>query len=809
VQPKLAPSSLARPPAPSQLATLDPQRDPAERQADTIGAQIGRDWGGTIAPSSGKLPGDLRAVAEQHLGVDLGETELRTDTQAQRHADGMTALAVTEGSQIHFARGMLAASSQEGRALLGHELTHVAQQRAHGVESHQRIVATTEQIGLPSSEERARGDAAMDKYLATQAEHEKEYAGKVAGIDAEEIEKRRRRELLTELERVVRLRAIGIMAAHRGQIKAARDKVINESKTSSEEPGKKAPAGPAKPSRALNETRQAAKMLVDLQGEEERLSNSKRELDAANRSARGLGDVGDVVDVVTAPENVRYVSASLMREIGEGYIASTRMGKEKVWAIGATFALKDLRKKQVFGVQQAMSRLHEAFPVLSVLNLELVNPKREKEAVTDPLSGFVMQPSQTIGEAGDDELRMEIERGYAAILAKIDDAIGAIAKGDVSVYDLPVAMETAAVAMKPEAAAVLQEEKAARKHEEFWIRMGLTILEATMVLIPVVGPLVAGAAASLSLAVALSDFNQLIDQRKVAEASTNPFSSPLGVERVSNFDVAMVAIGAIMTALDAGVVFQAVRTGRISSEFASMIDRVDELRKARRSQEADALLSSAGREQRLARSAEMESLALTDRQAQTELLDVLDSGLATGKPGQRKAPVGKHEWREDGFGKWCRFSDGKKCITIPDADIPADLLIKRRQMLESLAEFIENDPGFASMRRFDPDARVGIQGSVVRGRVGNPDIKPGQIRKRTGLPFAPDDIDVDIFIISTKIPLHPEGKVWKVFQQMRDRLVRSYPAVFDGLREGGAGFSIKVIRPHQTAKELKGPNVMF
>jgi len=65
--------------------------------------------------------------------VSLEGTRLHSGSAAQRKARDERALAVTEGTEISFAQGELSASTSKGRMLLGHELVHVAQQRAAGV----------------------------------------------------------------------------------------------------------------------------------------------------------------------------------------------------------------------------------------------------------------------------------------------------------------------------------------------------------------------------------------------------------------------------------------------------------------------------------------------------------------------------------------------------------------------------------------------------------------------------------------------------------------------------------------------------
>lgn len=122
---------LEAPPLSTQTFS-DPAQDPAERQADAIGARIGHDLSSAESVPSGSISGGTRAVAEKHLGVNLEGTELRDDTAAHERASEAEAVALTEGSRVSFAKGRLSSESEASRALIGHELTHVAQQRVHG-----------------------------------------------------------------------------------------------------------------------------------------------------------------------------------------------------------------------------------------------------------------------------------------------------------------------------------------------------------------------------------------------------------------------------------------------------------------------------------------------------------------------------------------------------------------------------------------------------------------------------------------------------------------------------------------------------
>src|SRR6185369_10471397 len=62
-------------------------------------------------------------------GFDFTGVRIHADSRADRIASAMGARALTSGNDIYFSRGQLDTSTDQGRALLGHELVHVAQQR--------------------------------------------------------------------------------------------------------------------------------------------------------------------------------------------------------------------------------------------------------------------------------------------------------------------------------------------------------------------------------------------------------------------------------------------------------------------------------------------------------------------------------------------------------------------------------------------------------------------------------------------------------------------------------------------------------
>jgi hypothetical protein len=77
------------------------------------------------------LPAATRAFFEPRFGHDFGHVRLHTDQVAAASARSINALAYTAGARIVLDSGRVSPASRQGRHILGHELTHVVQQRQH------------------------------------------------------------------------------------------------------------------------------------------------------------------------------------------------------------------------------------------------------------------------------------------------------------------------------------------------------------------------------------------------------------------------------------------------------------------------------------------------------------------------------------------------------------------------------------------------------------------------------------------------------------------------------------------------------
>ncbi|EOD79642.1 hypothetical protein D515_01436 [Grimontia indica] len=77
----------------------------------------------------GAIPQSLRERAEQTFGTALPDVNFYTGGTAQNYARQLEAKAFTAGNDVYFGSGFYRPDTPEGLRLIGHELTHVVQQR--------------------------------------------------------------------------------------------------------------------------------------------------------------------------------------------------------------------------------------------------------------------------------------------------------------------------------------------------------------------------------------------------------------------------------------------------------------------------------------------------------------------------------------------------------------------------------------------------------------------------------------------------------------------------------------------------------
>ncbi len=134
------------------------------------------------------LPNPLQSNIETSLGQDFSNVGIHTNSQK---AVQMNARAYTQGENVHFAPGEFNPNSSKGQNLIGHEFTHVAQQRA-GVVKPTKVLQKGVSINDNQSLEReadtmgskaAKGET-VSKYRGAKASSITTMQGKVNDADS-------------------------------------------------------------------------------------------------------------------------------------------------------------------------------------------------------------------------------------------------------------------------------------------------------------------------------------------------------------------------------------------------------------------------------------------------------------------------------------------------------------------------------------------------------------------------------------------------------------------------------------------------
>jgi hypothetical protein len=117
------------------------------------------------------LDAAVRGPFESRFRSDFGDVRVHTDPLAAQSAEAIGALAYTVGDDVVFASGQYHPQSADGRKLLSHELTHVAQQRNGGPNLIRRQLAPELSISMTPEYAAALSDADLAAQISTLQNH--------------------------------------------------------------------------------------------------------------------------------------------------------------------------------------------------------------------------------------------------------------------------------------------------------------------------------------------------------------------------------------------------------------------------------------------------------------------------------------------------------------------------------------------------------------------------------------------------------------------------------------------------------------
>lgn len=116
-----------RGPVPLQFHSSEEEEKPVQKKGPVPPMNFDSDeHTHSDSSSSDKMPLPIQRKMESSFGEDFSGVNIHTNSSQSKR---LNAHAFTKGSDIHFAPGMYSPESQKGQELLGHELTHVVQQR--------------------------------------------------------------------------------------------------------------------------------------------------------------------------------------------------------------------------------------------------------------------------------------------------------------------------------------------------------------------------------------------------------------------------------------------------------------------------------------------------------------------------------------------------------------------------------------------------------------------------------------------------------------------------------------------------------
>ena len=123
-------AAAGRPDVLGVAGMLDLQRAVGNAGASTVVEEAGESpVHGVVGSGGTPLDAGVREDMESRFGQDFGDVRVHTDGAAHESAKSVNAQAYTVGSDIVFQRDRYDPTSDAGKHVLAHELTHVVQQR--------------------------------------------------------------------------------------------------------------------------------------------------------------------------------------------------------------------------------------------------------------------------------------------------------------------------------------------------------------------------------------------------------------------------------------------------------------------------------------------------------------------------------------------------------------------------------------------------------------------------------------------------------------------------------------------------------
>jgi hypothetical protein len=578
-----------------------------------------------VASSGGRpLTRSERVRYESFFQADLSTVRIHDNAAAARAARGLNAHAFARGTDLYFADGRYQEGTAEGRGLLAHELTHTLQS-GDGVRRKGDLDASNTDLWdqFSSSGSRQRMPDIYNRLLSSatgnslSVQKRIEEDGKPKNDTEREILERR-------FKKLVRLNALGLMAAHRATIQGRRDVTL----------GKRREPGDTRTDKAVekdtaSQIRGAVDKVRHLRGVRDELKDFRSELNIVRAdSIKSLTFPVEDWFKTIADNSWKYISPARRNYLRQVAVSVGQIKDKNTMRLLVYFTAQSLtewRDKQIEGATAAIDLIFRAYPFFT------------------QWEDFLSMPSVVVGPVDDRKMMEEVRKAYDKLIDKIDDATVRIGSGDIEELDLPVPVENTRGSLPKDLQADFDAMVKDREVAKFRNELLAGGAQLVLVFIPVVGPALAAAVGVGMLAMSLED---MLDKAALSGAAGNESGTLLGVSGPKDYEWAMLAVQAALTIADLGAVAKQMRAG------GSMASGVDELLpkwQAAARKERDLLLEAG----------ELDAKKLSIEHLNAEYAVVRRSRpQASAEPGYTgEVDVGNgHVWRRRPDGTWCRFS---------------------------------------------------------------------------------------------------------------------------------------------------------
>ena len=529
------------------------------------------------------LPEPIRMFFESHLGRGLNQVRVHTGEHAAEAASSIGARAYTIGQDIVFGSREYAPESETGQRLLAHEIVHTIQQSEAGAsdtlhrdpldpantkawdwydsEKHRKDPSFLQTVGAASG-----AASNLTKTLAT-AEPPK--------TDAE------REAFENQVLALIRLNAVALVGAHRSELAQKKKQFEDMAAAPPPGPGSADSGSNPKAADTAAAIRGAATTVESLNSSKSQLEDLRDAIAGAVRVNAGPEAINDEYQTLWDNAQPNSTPFALQRLLGVRNTlrgGGLSWGSKKVVLMELGNDLRNLREKQIQGIDLSLALTYNSFPFLADLPASYILTSKQHTGTTGKVMAFGLALGSLVNTAlapfaievahdtfkkdappDDQTLLLQVGASFDRLLGKTDEAIVKVGSGSIHPLDLPGAVATTRNGLAPplrtELDRIQQDHEAAKFARDMILALGMAVLTGITGGLAGIGFAAAAAAggvaaAGIGVAQLGMQLKDMLDRQTLAAASTSPDGSLLGVSSPSVFEWTMFAVGAVLTAAD-------------------------------------------------------------------------------------------------------------------------------------------------------------------------------------------------------------------------------------------------------------------